>query len=104
MMMNEGQKAEKNKQHNTEVFLTQKELAKRWKTSQATIKRLRECNELPVFYIPKSTRVLYPVKGIQAIEKKGILSTPKKDWGEKAALTTKGKPVKSSNTSTEWRI
>ena len=83
-------------------YLTQKELAKRWRVAESTIKNLRDKGYLTYFQFPGSTRVLYPVEQVMAAEEE--YTTCRKEGG-KGKLTfgiKKGKPVVSTNKV--WRI
>ena len=71
-------------------YLTQKELAQRWRVSQSTIINWREKGEIPYFRVPYSSRILYPEEQIEALEKTN---------------TTNQKEEKKGNTiSRTWRI
>ena len=83
-------------------YLTQKELAKRWRVAESTVKNLRDKGYLTYFQFPGSTHVLYPVEHVMAVEKE--YTTCRKGGGnEKLAFgIKKGKPVISANKV--WRI
>ena len=51
-------------------YLTQAEVAEHFCTSESTIKNWRDRGYLPYFQLPDSTRVLYPVDGIEEVERK----------------------------------
>lgn len=86
-------------------FLTQKELATRWRMSESSIKNWRERGHLCYFQLPGSTRVLYPVKAVEEIERK--CTTPAKvvvDRKKRRAAIKRIKPVISANNDKDWRI
>lgn len=88
-------------------WLTQKELAERWRVSQGTIINLRQQGKLPFFHIPGSKKILYPLESIIRIEQenstKEVQSQEKKYSRQPAKITTK-KPVISARPEKEWRI
>ena len=57
------------------IFLTQKELAKRWRMTEGTIIKMRDNGIVPFFRLPDSNRILYPVISVLAIEKKHTIPT-----------------------------
>ncbi len=59
------------------VYFTQKELAQRWRVSEATIKKIRDEGGIPYFIPPNSTRVLYPRYEVDQIEQNPINYTRK---------------------------
>ena len=65
-------------------YMTQAELARYLRTSESCIKNWRERGYLPYFRIPGSTRVLYPVKGVEEVERqftfsgKGVIKRAKR--------------------------
>jgi len=85
-------------------FLTQAELAKRWRTSQSCVKNWRERGHVPYFRLPGSTRVLYPVKGIEEVENQ--FTKPAKEVGKQKDRTeiTRKLPDVSATSNKEWRI
>ena len=84
-------------------FLTQAELAKRWRISQSCVKNWRDRGHLPYFRLPGSTRTLYPVKGIEEVE--GRLTKPVKGViAENDSTEIKRKTPDISATRKEWRI
>ncbi len=52
------------------VYLTQGELAKRWRVTDSTIINWRKKGLLPFLQLPKSSKLLYPLQGILEIEQK----------------------------------
>ncbi|PIE59858.1 MAG: terminase [Desulfobulbus propionicus] len=49
-------------------YLTQKELAERWRISPGTLINWRRKGILPYFQVPDSSRVLYNIRDIERIE------------------------------------
>jgi predicted DNA-binding transcriptional regulator AlpA len=86
------------------VYLTQKELADRYSTSESTIKNWRDRGYLPFFRLPGSTRVLYPLDGILEVEQQ--YTTPAKEvkHRQQSAEVKRKKPVISATPKKEWRI
>jgi hypothetical protein len=86
------------------VYLTQKELADRYSTSESTIKNWRDRGYLPFMRLPGSTRVLYPLDGILEVEQQ--YTTPAKEvkHRQQSAEVKRKKPVISATPKKEWRI
>ena len=57
------------------VYLTQQEVAVRFRVAKSTVKNWRERGLLAYFQAPGSTRVLYPVTAVEELEKKSIKQT-----------------------------
>ncbi len=90
---------------NDRVFYTQKELSKRWRLSEATIKKLREKGHIPCFFPPGSSRVLYPVDGVIQIEQEKKNQNQKEiKHRKKRPETNVKKPVSPAESCKEWRI
>ena len=85
-------------------YLTQKQLAERYSTSESTIKNWRDRGYLPFFRLPGSNRVLYPLDGI--IEAELQFTTPAKEVKnrQQSAERKRKKPVISTTPKKEWRI
>ena len=85
-------------------YLTQKDLADRYGTSESTIKNWRDRGYLPFFRLPGSTRVLYPLDGI--IEAELQFTTPAKEVKDRQQTVEvkRKKPVISATPKKEWRI
>lgn len=96
----------KPKKNKTEVvYFTQKELADRWRVTEATIKSIRDRGEIPYFVPPNSSRVLYPRKEILTIEQEQLKSTNKEERQQNTPVANKRKkPVNPTNSKQEWRI
>lgn len=86
---------------NTSRYLTQKEVAGRFRVSPSTIKNWRDMGLLTYFQAPGSARVLYPVDAIEEFEKQSI---KKKKEVVKPAETRRKKPEISARPEKEWRI
>ena len=71
---------------NEKIFLTQKELSQRWRVSQATIKKMREENSVPFFCVPNTTRVIYPLLGIENIERDENVNFQKEKYRKKEKI------------------
>ncbi|HIP39216.1 MAG TPA: DNA-binding protein [Desulfocapsa sulfexigens] len=95
----------KNNDNNDVVYFTQKELAKRWRITQATVKSIRDRGEIPYFFPPNSSRVLYPREEILTIEQEQLISTNKEKRQQNKYCKSKMKlPVVSVQSTKEWRI
>jgi hypothetical protein len=96
---------EKKEQSNAYIYFTQKELAKRWRITEATVVNIRNNGDLPFFTPPGSSRVLYPVEAILDIENQSI-SFYKKENNRTKQLTEINRelPVNPTNPNREWRI
>ena len=96
-------KPKKNK--NDVVYFTQKELADRWRVTEATIKSIRDRGEIPYFVPPNSSRVLYPKKEILTIEQEQLkLTNKEKRQQKKTAISKRKQPVNPTKSKQEWRI
>lgn len=87
------------------LYLTQRELAKRWRVSESTIKKLRDDGNLPFFQPPGSNRILYPFGEIELLEvnNSGNIKKEEKTPSRPTEILRK-KPVNSSSSKNEWRI
>ena len=85
-------------------YLTQKQLAERYSTSESTIKNWRDRGYLPFMRLPGSTKPLYPLDGIIEVEAK--YTTPAKEvkHRQQSAERKRKKPVISTTAKKEWRI
>ena len=54
------------------VYLTQREVADKFRVSQSTVKNWRERGLLKYFQAPGSSRVLYPVDAVEELERQSI--------------------------------
>ena len=91
---------------NTErLWLTQKELAVRWKVSQSSIINYRNKGKLPFFRLPGSSKVLYPMKEIVELEHQNTTTTEEVRRKQKQQIELqRKKPVVSAKPKKEWRI
>lgn len=90
-----------------EKYLTQNELAKRWKCAPSTVKSMRDRGELPFFQPPGSARILYPIDRIVLIELSNTENLKKEDRLKVQVLPAEIKReslVMSSNSNIEWRV
>jgi DNA-binding transcriptional MerR regulator len=53
-------------------YLTQREVADKFRVSQSTVKNWRERGLLRYFQAPGSSRVLYPIDAVEELEQKSI--------------------------------
>ena len=82
-------------------FLTQREVACRFRVSPSTIKNWRERGLLHFFQAPGSTRVLYPIDAIDEFERR-CTKTAKEVMREKNV--TRGRSNVSTRPQKVWRI
>jgi transposase-like protein len=84
-------------------FLTQSELALRFRVSPSTIKNWRDQGKLEYFQPDGSSRVLYPVESVAEFERRSIRRARTIER-RKPAEVKKGKPEVSPKSQREWRI
>jgi hypothetical protein len=82
-------------------YLTQKEVAQRFRVTETTIKNWREQGKLAYLRAPGSTRVLYPIESIEEFERR--YTTPAKTKPKPADIIVKSSAM-SSRTKETWRI
>ena len=85
----------------TSRYLTQKEVADRFRVSLSTIKNWRDMGLLTYFQAPGSARVLYPVEAIEEFERR---STKPKKGVVRPPEIKREKPEISARPEKEWRI
>jgi hypothetical protein len=85
-------------------FLTQSELAKRWRLTESSIKNLRDKGHLPYFRLPGSSRILYPVETIEELERLHTTSAKEVDRKRHHTEVTRKQPDISATPREEWRI
>lgn len=83
-------------------YLTQAELAERWRCAESTVIKYRHKGVISYFQLPGSSKVLYSLDEIEKIENQ---NTNKKgnDKPKQPADIKRVKPCKSSDKK-EWRI
>jgi len=86
------------------VYFTQKELAQRWRITEATVKSIRDRGEISYFFPPNSSRVLCPREEILTIEQEQLISTNKESKHNRKATEIMKKPVSPTQSNKEWRI
>ena len=97
--------AVKQNNKNDVTYFTQKELAQRWRITEATVKSIRDRGDIPYFFPPNSSRILYPVKQIIKIENDLLACKNKEDQKSRKLPETKvKKPVNPAKSDKEWRI
>ena len=85
-------------------YLTQSELAERWRLTQSSIKNLRDRGQLPYFRLPGSSRVLYAAEAVEELERLHTISAKEVDK-KRQHTEIKGKqPDVSATPKKEWRI
>jgi len=85
----------------TERYLTQREVAGRFRVGPSTIKNWRDMGLLTYFQAPGSSRVLYPKDAVEEFERQSIKN---KKEVVKPAETRRKKPEISAKPERVWRI
>ena len=85
----------------TKRYLTQREVADKFRVSPSTIKNWRDMGLLTYFQAPGSSRVLYPKDAMEEFERQSI---KKKKEVVKPAETKRKKPEISARPEKEWRV
>lgn len=86
-----------------EKYLTQQEVARRFRVSPSTIKNWRDQGKLDYFQPDWSSRVLYPKATIEEFERQHTKKTKVIEF-RKPAEIERTKPEVSSKPKKEWRI
>jgi excisionase family DNA binding protein len=84
-------------------YLTQKEVADRFRVTPSTIKNWRDEGKLEYFQVPGSTRVLYPRESIEGFENQHTKKAKVVEFKRPAEIQ-RIKPGVSSKLQKEWRI
>ena len=99
----------KNKKNllNEQMWLTQKELARRWRVSEGTIIKIRKQGVLRFFSLPVTKKKLYSKDEIIRIEQENLTQEVQdrktRDAHQYTELMRK-EPVMSARLEKEWRI
>jgi excisionase family DNA binding protein len=91
------------KEFSDKVYLTQAELAKRFRVSPSTIKNWRDQGKLEYFQPDGSSRVLYPRESVEAFERR-FTRRAKGTERRKQAEVKREVHGMSSKPQKEWRI
>lgn len=96
-------KKQKKKGTNQQIYLTQQELAQRWRVSESTIKKWRDEGQIPFFRPPGSIRPLYPIIDIMAIEvdRRQLIHKDKSRNVSETKIAVTNKPVAPN---TKWEV
>jgi hypothetical protein len=83
------------------VYLTQSEVADKFRVTQSTVKNWREKGLLQYLRVPGSTRVLYPINTVEELEHQSLhqekeVAKPKEIKRERSEISPKQQKV--------WRI
>ena len=84
-------------------YMTQEEVALRFRVSPSTVKNWRDAGLLEYFQPPGSTRVLYPREAIEEFERQHTKKAKVLEF-KRPAEVKKGKPEVSTKSQREWRI
>ncbi len=84
-------------------YMTQKEVAERFRVSPSTIKNWRDQGRLDYFQPDWSSRVLYPVETIEELERQHTKKVKEIKF-KKPAEIKRIKPEVSSKSKKEWRV
>ena len=85
-------------------YLTQGELAERWRITESTVKNLRGRGQLPYFRLPGSSRVLYAVEAVEELERLHTTPAEEVDKARQRTEITRKKPDISATPRKEWRV
>ena len=86
-------------------YMTQQEVADLFRVKPATVKNWRDAGHLDYFQPPGSTRVLYPRKSVEELEKNCTKREKARAKNFKKPAEVKRKmPGMSSRPQKEWRI
>jgi len=96
-----GTSMEKEVRHETR-YLTQREVAGRFRVTQSTIVNWRERGLLEYFQAPGSRRVLYPVTAVEKFEKQSIKQ--KKKGVIRPAEIKRKRPRIPAKPEKDWRL
>jgi hypothetical protein len=91
-------------QAQAQQYLTQAELAERWRVSTACVINLRKKGVLSYFRPPGSSRVLYPVKAVVAVEAQSTKPAKEVVGDEKTTRVKTTRPEVSATNKKEWLI
>jgi len=83
------------------LYLTQKEVADKFRISQSSVKNWREKGLLRYFQAPGSSRVLYPVDAVEELERQSI---KQKKEVVKLPEIKRERPRIPTRPETEWRL
>lgn len=85
----------------TNVYLTQQEVASKFRVTQSTVKNWREKGLLRYLRVPGSTRIIYPIDTVEELEQQSLHQ-------EKEVIRPKEvkreRPGISPRQQKEWRI
>jgi excisionase family DNA binding protein len=84
-------------------YMTQEEVAMRFRVSQSTVKNWRDAGLLGYFQPPGSSRVLYPRDAIDEFEKQHTKKAKILEF-KRPAEVKREKPEVSPKSEKEWRI
>ena len=85
-------------------YLTQRELAERWRISPSCVKNWRVRGHIPYLQFPGSSRIFYPLQGILEVERQfTTLAKEVVPKGIKRAEIERVEPVISSEEE-DWRV
>jgi len=84
-------------------YLTQNEVADRFRVTPSTIKNWRDEGKLAYLQVPGSTRVLYPRESIEEFERQHTRKAKVLEFKRPAEIT-RIKPGMSPKPHKEWRI
>jgi len=84
-------------------YLTQQEVAERFRVTPSTVKNWRSKGKLIYFQAPGSTRVIYPREAIEEFERQHTAQEKVVEFARPAEIT-RIKPGVSSIRQKEWRV
>ena len=84
-------------------YLTQQEVADRFRVTPSTVKNWRSKGKLVYFQAPGSTRVIYPREAIEEFERQHTAQEKVVEFARPAEII-RTKPGVSSKPRKEWRV
>jgi transcriptional regulator with XRE-family HTH domain len=91
------------KSENEARYMTQEEVARRFRVAPSTIKNWREAGLLGYFQPIGSTRVLYPIETVEEFEEQYTRRARNLEFKRPSEIKRE-KPVVSANADENWRI
>jgi len=86
-------------------YFTQNEVADLFRVTPNTVKNWREAGLLEYFQVPGSTRVLYPVDGVNQFREENKKKATVVPFKKTAAVNkVEGQEVSSNRIKKQWRI
>ena len=95
------EEAKERQEHNSK-YLTQREVADRFRVAPSTVKNWRERGLLRYFQAPGSSRVLYPIDAVEELERQSIKQ--KKKGVVRPVEIKRKRPRIPAKPEQDWRL